>query len=202
MTNNWIILGNGDAINLAYVAKVMWGGDFPGADDAKAQRLYIFHAGVAQSSGTKGSITAYNYPTPADAQAARDAILKLLIADGATDFRSQPSAAAKTVNQPVTGTPTLDSYTANPIGSDANASNANKNGSLVTITGTNLAASQVGRLVAQDGSFNVAATYLSSTSLSAPLPAHAAGAVAVDYQYTDNNGTPQTVAAAISITFS
>lgn len=197
MSDQWIILGVGDCINLAYVAKVMWGGDFPSADAAKKNRLYVFHGGVPQVTGQKGSISAYNYDSETKAKAARDTILKYLVNNGAIDMRPISEAGAATVNTGTVPEVTFTSYSADPEG--ATPGTASTDGSTVTITGAGFDARQAGYLV--DGTNIIPVTYLSSTTIQVAMPAYAASTVTFDYQYTDNNGLAQTLSAAISITF-
>ncbi len=87
MANNWIITDQGEPLNLDYVAKVMWGGDFTGATSDQQKRLYIFHGGVVQVASEKGATTVYNYDNPQLAKAARDRIRAYLITEGAADLR-------------------------------------------------------------------------------------------------------------------
>ena len=201
--SNEIILGSGDLINFDYVAKVMWGGDFPGVDattSSKAKRLYIFHGGVVADGTSKGSQTAYDYGSAVEAKAVRDAILQSRINLGAIDFRAKPAAGAATVNNGVTPTVQLTSYTASPSGSDSNTAHANINGCNVTIAGSGFTG--LLNLLLVDGTNVIPVTFVSSTTIQAALPAYAAGTVNFDFRYTDTTGTVQTISAAISITFS
>lgn len=106
--------------------------------------------------------------------------------------------AAGVTSQP--SGPGAFSYTADPIGSDANPANANINGSTVTVRGTGFKGTHGAFLV--DGTNVIPVTFLSSTTIQAALPAYAAGTVNFDYQYLDTDGNQQTLTAAIAITFS
>lgn len=99
--------------------------------------------------------------------------------------------------------PQLNSYTASPVGSDANPANANINGCTVTILGAGLARGQNGFLVDAANANNVIPTHgLSGGALQAAMPGYAAGTVTFNYRYTDGNGDTQTSVSAIKITFS
>jgi hypothetical protein len=91
MNDNWIITEQGDALNLNYVAKIMWGGDFPSATADQEKRVYIFHGGIAQVTGQKGATTCYEYASSLLAQTATNRFLHLLSvlgANGESDFRN------------------------------------------------------------------------------------------------------------------
>jgi hypothetical protein len=91
MTSPWIITEQGDPMNLAFVAKIMWGGDFPSPYDAQKKQIYICHGGVAQTSGSKNATTCYKYPDAIRAKAARDRLANVILALTATqDLRTTP----------------------------------------------------------------------------------------------------------------
>jgi IPT/TIG domain len=144
MSRQWIILGNGDPINLAFVAKVMWGGDFPAATDAQKKRLYLFHGGVASAAAnTRGLQSAYDYDTPAAARKAARDIMARLLADGATDLRSL-------------ALPTIDSISPATL-------TTNSGTQTLTLTGTNFTNNGDETVQIGGGSFPV--TYVSATEV-------------------------------------
>lgn len=199
MFDNWIITPNGQPLNLDFVAKVLWGGEFAGTPTATQRaRLYFFH-GISQVVGQKGSQTLVEFGTEAAALAGRDKIIQLMVKGGATDMRATPDAAAKQLPGTVTPAVTLDgTFTAVPTGTGTDASTA---GSLITITGTGFDRSQRGRLINVTESISLPVTYLGATALQITL-ALAAGSYDFDYEYADANGRTQTVASAITLDFS
>lgn len=85
-------------------------------------------------------------------------------------------------------------------GSDSNANNANINGDTVYLYGAGFTPGMNGSLV--NGTDVIPVTFKSGGTLTAALPAYAAGTIAFDYQYTDAQGVKQKITSAISITFS
>ena len=199
MFDNWIIAPNSQPLNLDFVTKVIWGGDFAGTPtDAQKARLYFFH-GIAQVTGQKGSQTLVEFGTEAAALAGREKILQLMVKGGATDLRATPDAAAKQLPSTVTPDVTFDgTFTADPTGTGTDASVA---GSVITITGTGFDRSQRGTLVNAAQSVSLPVTYLSATAIQISL-ALAAGSYDFDYEYIDRNGKTQTIAAAVTLDFS
>lgn len=119
MATNWIITQGGllpdgtekagDPINLDFLAKVQWGGDFmqtggTPATDAQQRTLVFFH-GISNGAGTSGSTTAYKFKSPALALAAKNKVLNAIIAAGiAKDLRvSDVTLVASSASVATTG---------------------------------------------------------------------------------------------------
>lgn len=115
MPNNWIItqdsltlidkdgstaVRDGDPINLDFLAKVQWGGDFykithsnnnisdVTAPTAEQQRQLTFFHGISNNTGSKGSTTTYKFKSPNQALAAKKRVESILVQLGiAQDLR-------------------------------------------------------------------------------------------------------------------
>lgn len=123
MASNWIITPDallpdgtfkaGDPINVDFLAKVQWGGDFMTAASAPPssaqQRTVVFFHGISNGAGTSGSTTAYKFKSPNLALAAKNKVLSAILAGVfPADLRvspvsivacSMPAATAGVANQ-------------------------------------------------------------------------------------------------------
>lgn len=198
MATNWIITQGGllpdgtakagDPINLDFLAKVQWGGDFmtktsvPAAADK--QRTLVFFHGIANGAGTSGSTTAYKFKSPNQALAAKNKVIQAIIAAGiAKDLRvsaativacSMPAATAGVANQIV-------KLTGTGFSNDGQITLAD------STTGNNSVAMPAG--VTPDG-----------TSLTFVLDTGITGAGAVyDIEYTDSQGNAAVLAKGITL---
>lgn len=78
---NWLITDKGDAINLDFLSKVMWGGNFLAPQNTA---VFFFH-GISQGNG---STIKYTYVDSATAEASYDRVLDTLRTLGiVTDLR-------------------------------------------------------------------------------------------------------------------
>jgi len=187
MAQNWIITQggllpdgtakDGDPINLDFLAKVQWGGDFMTKTSTPAssaqQRSLVFFHGISNGSGTSGSTTAYKFKSPNLALAAKNKVIQAILSAGlGKDLRveevtlvacSMPAATAGVAN-------TIVTLTGTGFGSDGQIKFAD------STTGANSAAMPVGVVPDSGGT---SCTFVIDTSIAAGT---------YDIEYTDSKG--------------
>ena len=171
MANYWIITPEGEAVNLDYVNKIMWGGDF--TTNLKPLNVYLFHAGVPQATGTKGSMTVCVFANEYLAKAFRDRLLFLLKKSlGAFDL--QEATASLTGLTPASTTAGI--------------------AVVIQLAGTNII--DGGNIIINNISMPVSLVNgLAQFTLDATLPA-----ATYDVIYTDGNGGAATLTNGITLT--
>lgn len=152
MPANWIVTDKGDLVNLDFLSKVLYGGNFAAPQDT----VVVLYHGVTPAAALGGSTQKYVYADAATALASYNKLIDTMKALGVvTDLRVFPPTVSG-VDPVVTGV---------------------TGGDVITLNGTGFTESGV---VKVDGTL-VSLLYQDGVAITFQSPAHAAGVVDVTY---------------------